>query len=176
MAWTAPRTWVVGEIVTAAMLNSNVRDNLLALRDPPACAVRRVVSYSVPDSTSTNIDLDTEDTDTDGMWALSPQPTRITIQTTGFYLFGAMVLFDGSSTGHRQLWVDWTYNSGAGNVTAADTGRRAAWITTPVRLTVSAGRYLQAGDYLRLWVWQNAGGALLVLASDISPNLWAVRA
>ena len=27
MAWTAPRTWVVGEIVTAAQLNTHIRDN-----------------------------------------------------------------------------------------------------------------------------------------------------
>lgn len=31
MAWTAPRTYVSGEIVTAAILNTDVRDNLLAL-------------------------------------------------------------------------------------------------------------------------------------------------
>lgn len=30
MAWTAPRTWVVGEIVTAAQLNTHLRDNLAA--------------------------------------------------------------------------------------------------------------------------------------------------
>ena len=29
MAWTAPRTWVTGETVTAALLNAHVRDNLL---------------------------------------------------------------------------------------------------------------------------------------------------
>lgn len=28
-SWTAPRTWVVGEIVTAALLNTHLRDNLL---------------------------------------------------------------------------------------------------------------------------------------------------
>ena len=28
MAWTAPRTWVTGELVTAAMMNTHVRDNL----------------------------------------------------------------------------------------------------------------------------------------------------
>lgn len=28
MAWAAPRTWVVGEVVTAAMLNADHRDNL----------------------------------------------------------------------------------------------------------------------------------------------------
>ena len=29
MAWTAPRTWVAGETVTAALMNTHVRDNLL---------------------------------------------------------------------------------------------------------------------------------------------------
>jgi len=29
MAWTAPRTWTTGELVTAAFLNTHVRDNLL---------------------------------------------------------------------------------------------------------------------------------------------------
>ncbi len=32
MAWTAPRTWAVGEVVTAAMQNTHVRDNLLYLK------------------------------------------------------------------------------------------------------------------------------------------------
>lgn len=35
MAWTAPRTWVTGELVTAAMMNTHVRDNLGYLKDAP---------------------------------------------------------------------------------------------------------------------------------------------
>lgn len=31
MAWTTPRTWVAGETVTAALMNTHVRDNELAL-------------------------------------------------------------------------------------------------------------------------------------------------
>ena len=31
MAWTAPRTWVTGETVTAALMNTHIRDNLLAI-------------------------------------------------------------------------------------------------------------------------------------------------
>ena len=31
MAWTSPRTWVSSELVTASMLNTHLRDNLLAL-------------------------------------------------------------------------------------------------------------------------------------------------
>ncbi|MFA5714991.1 MAG: hypothetical protein WC998_04595 [Candidatus Paceibacterota bacterium] len=38
MAWTAPRTWVTGEIVSAAMLNSNVRDNVLETAPGKAAA------------------------------------------------------------------------------------------------------------------------------------------
>lgn len=33
MAWTAPRTWVAGEVVTAALLNTHLRDNLKAVGD-----------------------------------------------------------------------------------------------------------------------------------------------
>lgn len=33
MAWTPPRTWVALETVTAALFNTHVRDNLIALRD-----------------------------------------------------------------------------------------------------------------------------------------------
>lgn len=34
MAWTAPRTWIAGEVVSAALLNAHVRDNLLMLGNP----------------------------------------------------------------------------------------------------------------------------------------------
>lgn len=34
MAWTAPRTWVAGETVTAAIMNTHIRDNLKAIADP----------------------------------------------------------------------------------------------------------------------------------------------
>jgi len=34
MAWTTPRTWNVGELVTAAFLNTNIRDNTNALLHP----------------------------------------------------------------------------------------------------------------------------------------------
>ena len=34
MAWTAPRTWVAAEVVTAALMNAHLRDNLKAIGDP----------------------------------------------------------------------------------------------------------------------------------------------
>jgi hypothetical protein len=34
MAWTDPRTWVAGEVPTAAILNTHIRDNFAVLGDP----------------------------------------------------------------------------------------------------------------------------------------------
>ena len=33
MAWTAPRTWVANDVLTAAQLNTDVRDNELFLKE-----------------------------------------------------------------------------------------------------------------------------------------------
>jgi hypothetical protein len=31
MTWTTPRTWIAGEIVTAALMNAQIRDNVLSI-------------------------------------------------------------------------------------------------------------------------------------------------
>jgi len=36
MSWTEPRTWTAGELVTADMMNTHVRDNLKYLKDDHA--------------------------------------------------------------------------------------------------------------------------------------------
>ena len=35
MAWTSPRTYTTGELITAAIMNTHVRDNFNALKTPP---------------------------------------------------------------------------------------------------------------------------------------------
>jgi len=39
MAWTAPRTWVAGELVTKALLDEQIRDNELVLHDDVASMI-----------------------------------------------------------------------------------------------------------------------------------------
>lgn len=36
MSWTVPRTFQVGELITASMLNEQIRDNMNALKSPPS--------------------------------------------------------------------------------------------------------------------------------------------
>lgn len=54
MAWTAPRTWTDGELVTAAIMNPHVRDNLLAVG--PHLLVRKTADQSVTSSTAFQAD------------------------------------------------------------------------------------------------------------------------
>lgn len=55
MAWTAPRTWSTGELVTAAMMNVHVRDNLLALKSPPGG--QALISSDVSTTSTTYVDI-----------------------------------------------------------------------------------------------------------------------
>jgi len=50
MAWTAPRTWTDGELVTAAIMNPHIRDNLLSLG--PIQRLRKTADQSVTSSTA----------------------------------------------------------------------------------------------------------------------------
>lgn len=45
MSWTAPRSWVVGEVLTAALLNTHLRDNLLVV-DPTSGAEGQVLKVN----------------------------------------------------------------------------------------------------------------------------------
>lgn len=57
MAWSAPRTWTTGEIVTAAQLNQEVRDNLLAVNIPHALGAQ--VAAAQTTTSTTYVDLAT---------------------------------------------------------------------------------------------------------------------
>jgi len=54
MAWTAPRTWVAGELVTAALVNVHVRDNELAIG--PHLIARKTADESTSSTTLQNDD------------------------------------------------------------------------------------------------------------------------
>jgi len=52
MAWTTPRTWTAGELVTATLLNTHLRDNLNALKALPAQGVNKTADTWTTSSTS----------------------------------------------------------------------------------------------------------------------------
>lgn len=54
MAWTTPRTWVAGEVPTAAIMNAHVRDNLQYLLQRPYNAQADAAGLSDLTSSSTS--------------------------------------------------------------------------------------------------------------------------
>lgn len=160
MALSTPRTWVTGELVTAAMMNQDVRDNISFLANAPGCSVRHSTSQSVANATWQAIVFDTEDDDASGMHSTSSLTSRITIAAAGVYIFLASLEFVPNATGSRGIGFrlngsgaspthpyNMHVNNGAGLGTAAQSSLR---------------RKMAAGDYLEVLGWQNSGGALNV--------------
>ena len=50
MAWTTPKTWAVGDPLTADVLNEQVRDNLAALKTPAFASFFSNTTYTPPNS------------------------------------------------------------------------------------------------------------------------------
>ncbi len=57
MAWTAPRTWVTGETVTAALMNAHVRDNLLETSAATATTAGDIVYADAANSMGSRVGI-----------------------------------------------------------------------------------------------------------------------
>lgn len=161
MAWTAPRTWVAGETVTAAIGNTHWRDNLVmaAGATKPAASVSRAAAQSIPNNTSTAISFDTEVYDTDTMFAGSS--TNVTIKTAGLWVITAGCGLNAAASSRRLLQI--LVN---GTAVKSDEGAATA---AAIRMGVSHQMRLVVNDVITLAVYQNSGGAVntLTAAGDV---------
>lgn len=140
----------------------------------PICIVYSFLgsSQSIANSTLTALTgLNAEQVDTANMWALSPNPSRITIPVTGRYSFGAACVFAANATGVRELRVRLNGGGGAPANVARTTTPAASG--ADIAMNVSGFATLQAGDYLEPVVFQSSGGALNVLYElGLSQTFW----
>src|SRR3990167_3110534 len=120
---------------------------------------------SIGDSTNTDLTFNGENYDTDTMHSTTTNTNRLTINTTGKYLFIGNVDWDASATGYRELriLVNGTTIIGSNGVPGSATAAAN-------RQTVVAEYTMAATDYVTLNVRQTSGGALNVLFNqDFSP-------
>lgn len=102
MPYTDPvMTFAAGTKLTAAQLNTYLRDNQGFLARPPMCSVFHNVAQSVANSTLTVLSANSENFDTDTMHSTVTNNSRITIQTAGRYLLATTVFFDVDADGSR---------------------------------------------------------------------------
>lgn len=162
MAWTTPRTWVTGELVTASIMNTHVRDNLSHLGTRPTCrAVMNGSPLSVPNSTDTLIPFDGTDlVDTDSMHDPASNNTRITFNTGGTYLVGFRLFWGGhADSGARGIKMR---KNGSTVLIYAQTQPDGAG--SPQGLSVDASDIFvfSATDYIELLAFHTAGSTITV--------------
>lgn len=116
-SWTSPQTWTA-TLVTVSDMNTHVRDNLLALKNPPGdiADINEAADYTTTSSTFTNID----GSDTEGILRHT-----ITIAETFCWVWGNFTLSGSTSPMHVRFNI--TVN---GTVYFADDGMFAVSLNT----------------------------------------------
>jgi hypothetical protein len=158
---------VTGELVTAALLNTHLRDNLVSLddatNDPPRFSLVRAGDQSIASAGGgTDLTIGTGETivfDTDSFQA-SASDDFVTIPADGDYLVTAGCQFDANSTGLRQLKCDIGSNTAYGDEVSDFFVSAPGHATLPNRLSMSKLCRLETGATLTLSAYQNSGGNL----------------
>lgn len=99
-----PKTWVDGDFFTAPTANTELRDMLNFLINPPRVALSRVSSVSLPTGVAVVIPWENQFINTAGMWTAG-SPTRITIQVPGKYRISVIGSFSTNTTNIRVIQV-----------------------------------------------------------------------
>jgi len=152
VAYTDPKTWSPGDVLTAADLNTYVRDNTT---DKPRARMSRAGSQSIPNNANTIVDFDTSDIDVGGLVDLTNN--KFVIQQDGDYLFGAHVHFDAHADGQSRALFLVKNGSIVARVAAQPD---AASSPQGIGLHVADMFRLVAGDAMWVVVFQNLGSAI----------------
>lgn len=156
----SPRTWTVGELLTASKMNTDLRNGLnFLLSGKPVASLTKTANQSIPNNTFTNITWNTELIDRDAGHDNSTNNSRYTAQTAGWYRVIAHLSWNANFTAKiRQTAVLrsaaqlFFLSAGFGD---AD-GNFAS--------STSAGLiFLSVSDYLEVQGMQASGGALDVV-------------
>lgn len=177
-SWTKPRTWVAAQSVTAAALNTDLRDNLKNIDErltlhgiasestlnkvkAAACGWRLTDTgtQDIAPYTDEGLTWDTETTDTDGFHG-SGTPALVTIPAGfgGYYLVTAAANW-AAGPGIVRIWV----TDASGNVLGKQVDNPAASGTTTQTLTFLA--LLSAGDVIHARASHDDSGNVTVTKS-----------
>lgn len=157
-----PRTFGVNEIETGGNLNS-LRDALLFLLNPPQAFLYQATGQSVANAATVAVNLDGSVWDFYGGHSNSSNNSRYTAVVPGVYQVTAHSSWPTNATGARQVEVyknGTAYNSGAQDPATQATNWSVGETTVDV--------FLNAGDYVEMFVQQQSGGAL-TLNSGTAP-------
>ena len=187
MAWTAPKSWTSGSAITAAELDTHVRDNEDYLKDALDLAgltsdvtlgqvksalygarATRTSTQSIPDASDQSILYTTEDFDSNAIHSTSVNNTRLVVPSGGggYYLMGASTEWEADATGARKHKIEKNGVNGAGTeIPGATTRAVNDGASQKVFLSSMTFAQLTAGDYIACTARQTSGGSLNVDSS-----------
>lgn len=156
------RTFVAGEVVLASYFNTNINGPINFLLSPPLLEMRQTSAQTFTTGVSAAITCTTEDVDSSGMHSTSTNTSRATAVYPGWYQCGGGNSFVNNATGSRgNFWVV-NATSVNGSVTVLPTVAGGISWRGPARSKLI---FLNVGDYLEMWGFQNSGGNL---AADVT--------
>lgn len=174
MAYTADRTWVVGEVVTANLMNTYLRDNVKWLStDKPMVRCNNTAAITCATGVVTQLTFNNNRFDNAGIHSTATNTNRITVSVAnaGKYLVGAAINWAASTLGDFRV-LGLRIGTGPTNIALAT---QTPGGTNGFANQTASGLYSLSGDYFESVAQQNSGGNLdVTLAANSSPEFWAI--
>lgn len=162
--------WRAGELLDETMMN-DIQDAQSFLLDPPRVKVQRTTSLTVSHNSFTAINW-TEALEDNckpfgigyatAMWDPN-NSSRLTAQVGGWYELNYTVAWNNDTdNSQRQMMFDLN----GGPETNWQRGRRDMWhISDYTVVNTCWPVFMNAGDYVRIWVWQDRGSNTSLVAT-----------
>ena len=151
-----PVTEAPGQLITGALWNTQIRDSLNFLLNPPVAVIQATGAQSIPNNAYTAITLGSTVVDSYGGFNAANSSYKAPV--SGFYLCTGAIPYVSNTTGTRNcmMKVNGSTNPANGTlIAAAAVGGGTRTMTTVTDLV-----YLNTNDYVQLYGAQSSGGAL----------------
>lgn len=175
MAFTTPATATAGTALTAAWLNTYVRDNMAWIAtDSPACRVYNNAAESIANNSITLVTYNSERYDNAAMHSTSSNTGRITIPTGGGgkYIVGVQHAWDTDTTASRRAA---TIRQNGTTLVASQQVEASTLGTVNHGLTVMSVYAMSAADYFDSTAFHDSGAALnLAVFAEYAPDFYSL--
>lgn len=168
---TDPRTWATDDYVSAATLNTELRDRFRfllghSLNPKPHARVRSTVPVSLASKQWSTLTFDTTEVDRGGMFA-GGAGSALVAPIAGRYRIGAAVSTDHVAS-NKSFRIIINAAREIVRKSRPGTGR-----PVPIEATVPVTVRLAAGDFIEVEVWHDYPTPINALPDTWAPVLWA---
>ncbi len=172
-AWTAPRDWALGENLTLALLNEQVRDNEKNLYglNGLACRLYRIADATLTNDANITISWQAADWNIGTMWA-STSGAKVNLKTAGWYSIFGRAKFSTNASGKR--YVEWSRNGSA--QTILEDEMAITNVSGQTVLNLYTETYVSdTGNYVGMVVRQVAGVGVNLKGGDQYDSIFGAR-